>query len=533
MDKSESAKARMGMAVDQTRLKWNGWGWVAHKDALVENEAAWTTLAAALNMPSLLATPPRALEDIPLEAPRLTAADRDAFTRILGEDRIREDKLERARHAAGRCYGDLLRLRGGDLSAAPDVVVYPRGADEVLSILRHAAETGLGVLIFGGGTGPRRSDVRGNFRALLAIDLSGMDRMLEIDKATRTIRVEAGITGQSLERTLGANALTMGHHTACAEFSTLGGWIAGDSRTEKSRPSDWFLSAKIATPRGFVQADNKGLREMIVGSEGLFGVIVEALVQAKPVADERRSNIYLFRNMTSGVGAILSADTLIRDAKLSSTAKTKTEANWPEPPRGIAAKLRKVWLESRGYNGQSVRAHVETDNARDEKKLAKLMRRAGGIGYSVPPVAQFSSPYFRDALLDRGLGVATWEVKSDWQKAGVFCESVAKGLQTALSEKSPRPGAKALVMYEISGEPGEAVTAHFTCIFPRALDDETAQWHEIGEAARRIIEAHGGRIETGNGAKSKFDGLDMLARQTMLAVKTALDPNGVLNPGIL
>src|SRR5512142_998030 len=134
------------MSTDRTKISWNGWGWTAHKDEVAGNEAAWAWLANELGMPSLLATPARALDDIALTPSRLDVSERAHFAKVLGEDRVRDDHFERAFHARGRSYHDLLHLRVGNLATAPDAVLYPRGGDEVLAVLSFASENNIAVV---------------------------------------------------------------------------------------------------------------------------------------------------------------------------------------------------------------------------------------------------------------------------------------------------------------------------------------------------------------------------------------------------
>src|SRR5262249_15290204 len=141
---------------------------------------------------------------------------------------VREDKYERAFHARGRSYHDLLRLRAGDLSDAPDAVVYPQSTADVLKLLAFASETSVAVVPFGGGTSVVGgvTPAPGRFRAVLSIDLSDMNRVESVDKESLTARIEAGIDGPSLERHLDGSGMTLGHYPQSFEFSTLGGWIA-------------------------------------------------------------------------------------------------------------------------------------------------------------------------------------------------------------------------------------------------------------------------------------------------------------------
>src|ERR1700759_4223360 len=120
------------MSVDRSKISWNGWGLAGYKNPLAAREDVWTWLAGELGMPSLLASPARPLEEIALPGSRLSASARTTFAAIIGAERVRDDKYERAFHALGRSYHDLLRLRAGDLSIAPDAVVYPRSAEEGL-----------------------------------------------------------------------------------------------------------------------------------------------------------------------------------------------------------------------------------------------------------------------------------------------------------------------------------------------------------------------------------------------------------------
>jgi alkyldihydroxyacetonephosphate synthase len=134
------------MSVDRTKIKWNGWGWAAHKDTLAAREDVWAWLAEELGMPSLLATPARPLDNIVLPETHLAPGVRARLVEMLGPERVRDDAYERAFHALGQSYHDLIRLRAGDLSAAPDAVLYPRGTDEVLALLAFAAERDIAVV---------------------------------------------------------------------------------------------------------------------------------------------------------------------------------------------------------------------------------------------------------------------------------------------------------------------------------------------------------------------------------------------------
>jgi len=90
------------MTIERSKLRWNGWGWAAHEDGVAAKPELWSWLAGELGMPSLLATPPRPIEETPLPKSRLTASERNVLRAVLGPDRVCEDDYERAFHAYGR-----------------------------------------------------------------------------------------------------------------------------------------------------------------------------------------------------------------------------------------------------------------------------------------------------------------------------------------------------------------------------------------------------------------------------------------------
>src|ERR1051326_1111894 len=180
--------------IERSKLRWNGWGWAAHQDDIAGRAEVWDWLAGELGMPSLLATPARPLEEISLAPSRLDPAARESLAAIVGPEQLRDDKFERAFHALGQSYHDLLRLRAGDLTRAPDAVVYPRSGDEVLALLALASERSIAIVPYGGGTSVVGGVTAegGAFDTAISIDLSGMNQVLGIDAEARTARVEAG-----------------------------------------------------------------------------------------------------------------------------------------------------------------------------------------------------------------------------------------------------------------------------------------------------------------------------------------------------
>ncbi|HWA29995.1 MAG TPA: FAD-binding oxidoreductase [Rhizomicrobium sp.] len=554
------------MSADRTKISWNGWGWAAHKDAAAGNEAGWAWLANALGMPSLLATPARPLEEITLAMPRLDPSARAHFAQVLGEDRVRDDTYERAFHARGRSYHDLLHLRAGNLSTAPDAVLYPRGTDEVLQVLSYASDNGIAVVPFGGGTsvvGSVTGDP-GAFGAVIALDLSGMDRLIDVDAVSRTATAEAGIYGPVLDKALRAQNVVLGHYPQSFEFSTLGGWIAhrgaGQNSSRYGRANNWLVAAKLATPRGLLTTEDfpassagPRLTDLVLGSEGTFGVVTEATFRIKPTPEAGVYTGFLFHDFASGAAAIRRAvqeDLPVAMLRLSDADETRFYRAYGAAGKrkGPAGWIADAYLKARNFDGNAAAmiAGFEGDRAtveRARKRFAAIAASLGGMAIGAGAgkrwvQGRFHGPYLRDPMMDRGLGVDTLETATSWSKLDALYAAVKKALEDTIRETAPRPGAGGIVGCHISHSYPDGASLYFTCIFPRALDGDVAQWLKIKRAATDAIVAHGGTISHHHGVgedhlpwmkQEKGElGIEMLR-----AIKTTLDPKGILNPGKL
>ena len=554
------------MTIDRNLIRWNGWGWAAHKDALASRDDVWDWLAGELGMPSLLATPARPLEEITLAPSRLSAAERTLLVAIVGADRVRDDTYERAFHALGRSYHDLLRLRAGDLSIAPDAVVYPRGADEILAVLALASEAGIAIIPFGGGSSVIGgvSAASGPFKAAITLDLSGMDRVSDIDPVSSTATAEAGIYGTALEKALHAKGLTLGHYPQSYEFSTLGGWIAhrgaGQNSIRYGKAEDWLVSAKLATPRGMYETEpfpasaaGPRLTDLIAGSEGQFGIITEATVRVRPLPAESEYRGYLFRDFASGAAAIRHAmqeEIPAAMLRLSDAEETRFYRAFGAvgKKRGIKGRVEQAYLDYLKFDAKvcALIAGFEGDAhevAEGRRRFAAIAKRLGALSIGKGPGARwlegrFHGPYLRDPMMDRGVGVDTLETATSWLKIDALATAVRTALENTIRETAPTNGGKGIVMCHISHAYPDGASLYFTYIFPRALHGEIAQWQAIKKAASEAIVSHGGTISHHHGAGE--DHLPWmtaekgaLGLEALRALKRVFDPKGILNPGKL
>jgi alkyldihydroxyacetonephosphate synthase len=550
------------MGIDRAKLRWNGWGWAARKDDIAERAEVWSWLARQLGMPALLATPGRLLQELEFPENRLSLQDRVELSGIVGTNQVRDNISERAFHTLGRSYEDLLRLRAGDVSSAPDAVVYPRSTEEVLGVLAYATREHMAVVPFGGGTSVTGgvNGERGPFATLIALDVSEMDRVVDIDPVSCTATVEAGIYGPALEKALQAKGLTLGHTPDSFEFSTVGGWIAhrgaGQSSNRYGRADDWLISAKLATPNGLICSDDlpaasnaPRLIDLVIGSEGAFGVVTEATLRVRRVPEICEYRGYLFRDFQSGLAAIRDAMqdgcgcSVLRLSDAEETWFHRSYAGLGTIP-GALQKIGNRYLKLRGFADEHCLLIAGFEGDRQSTALAR--RRFGVTASAFGALAagqhageewrksRYLAPYLRDPLLDRGVGVDAIQISSRWSKLDAVYTAVRAALETALRDGAPRKDARGIIMCHVSQAYADGASLNFTCIFPRRLDGDVQQWKTIKTAASEAALANGGTVAhhfgvgeddlpaTGNGT---------LGLEVLRAIKAAVDPEGIMNPG--
>src|SRR4051812_20721959 len=191
-------------------------------------------------------TPHVSLAEVRLPESRLPDALRDAAT---------TDRDERVLHAAGKSYPDLVRIRSGDASRAPDGVLYPESHDEGMRLLELCASEGVAVVPFGGGTSVVGGveALRGPFSSVVALDLARIDH-LTTDRVSLLGTFGAGLRGPQAETRLAGRGLTLGHFPQSFEFATIGGYAAtrsaGQASTGYGRFDKLVVGLRCATPSG-------------------------------------------------------------------------------------------------------------------------------------------------------------------------------------------------------------------------------------------------------------------------------------------
>jgi alkyldihydroxyacetonephosphate synthase len=537
-------------------VRWWGWGEDGHVVAMPE--AATALLREEIGAdPS---APPRrhvALEEVRLPAPRLPASARERLSAAVGAERVRDDREARVAHAAGRSYPDLVRLRVGDGSSAPDAVVTPESVDQVRAVLAACAERGVAVVPFGGGTSVVGGvePVSDGFAGAVSIDLGSLDRVVSIDRTSLTATFEAGLNGPRIEGALGAEGLTLGHFPQSFEYSTVGGWIAtrsaGVASTGYGRIDELVEGLRLVAPAGEVDARalpasaaGPDLRELLVGSEGVLGVICQATLRVRRAPAERRYEGWWFGSFAEGREAFRvmeQADASPDVARLSDEDETRFSLVFASPG-GAVERLGRAYLRARGRESGCLAIvgfeGTAEDVERRRVRTGSLLRAGGGIALGRRPGelwvrSRYTGPYLRDELLDRAILVDTLETAGSWTNLDSLYRATADALRSALSERGTRP----FVMCHVSHLYRSGASLYFT-FMARQQDDALAQWRAAKAAASEAIVAAGGTI-THHHAVGRDHARWMRAEvgemglELIRAAKERLDPAGIMNPGKL
>ncbi|NIA12626.1 MAG: FAD-binding protein [Nitrospiraceae bacterium] len=540
------------MAIDRRKLRWNGWGWIDAPDVLGDKaDGVWRWMGEVVGIAPLPDTPAMGLENITLPPQRLNDAVLESLTALTAPERVKTDDFERALHARGRSYHDLLHLRAGRLETAPDAVVYPTTTEETAALVAFAADANVALIPFGGGSsvvgGVTAQAAQGQAGAV-SVDMTLMDRLLDIDEEALVARAEAGVYGPQLEEALQARGYTLGHYPQSFEFSTLGGWIAprsaGHQSNKYGKAEHWLVSAKVATPQGvWTTEDYPGsaagplLREMLAGSEGMLGIITEAEFKIHPVPEAKDYRGYVFTEFPAGVAAAREMmQQGVQTAMIRLSDKPETFfLNAIDTGDAQGTGPAQFCLMLIGIEGD--RATVDTALERSQA----IVKANGGIhmGESLGRSwykGRFETPYLRDPMLDHGLGIDTLETATRWSNMLRLHEAGVKAIAEAIDAHSP--GERGIVMAHVSHAYADGASLYFLIAFPRDLDNDVEQWWAIKRAASDAIAANGGTISHHHGVGT--DHLPWIAGEKgpigmglLRAMKAQIDPTGVLNPGKL
>ncbi len=560
--------------MDIPNLRWWGWGTLDRDYSLEKQPAFWPTLQKWLQLSDeaiAYETPPIPWEDIALRPCRMDDPVLHSLRRLVGDKAVRTDQRCRIEHAYGKSYRDLIRIRAGYVPHPPDVVVYPTNQREIAAVVAWAADRDIIIIPFGGG-----SSVLGSVeppadddRPVLTLDLASLDRVLSIDPISRTARIQAGATGPEVEAQLNAQGFTLGHFPQSFEFSTLGGWIATRSAGQNSvgygTIEHMTQAVRLVTPVGIIEtcdapahAAGPGILELMIGSEGIYGVITEATMRIHPQPAARDYRGILFPTLEDGLAACqeIMQSTTLHPAivHLSDPAETAARAVMEHEQRGLRRVTEQLvggYLRYQGFDLLSGSSLMLLGFEGEMEEIARQWRVALAIcrTYSGRSLGRsvgrswmrdrYTQPYLRDTLIGHGILVDTMETTAPWSRLMTIYQAMIGAIEGAIVATDGGPGH---VMTHISHASPHGASLSATLLARQIPDADPlarqAQWQEIKRAATDAIIAAGGTLTNHRGIGQDHipwlkDKIGPLGIQIMHTVKRTLDPYCILNPHIL
>jgi alkyldihydroxyacetonephosphate synthase len=454
----------------------------------------------------------------------------------LGADAVVTEPDRLAGYAADTYWKALAARANGAPLGLPDVAVLPADEAGVATTLRFAGERGLPVVPRGGGSGSQGGAVPVGGGILL--DLTSLDRILEVDEESLTVAAEAGVNGLTLERALNERGLMLPHYPASVDLATVGGYVAargsGVLSTRYGKIEDLVVSLRVALAGGEVidtvrvprHAVGPDLTQLFVGSEGTLGVITRATLQLAPLPGASRFEAVSFASVAEGIRTVRSC--LACGLRPSVVRLYDEAATRSSLAPVVGTDLEGVCTVFR-FEGEPAVVDAEAETA-----LA--IAREGGA-----------------ALLDRGMGEAWWARRYDFYKPPHHPQLPAIwGTIEAVAPYARIHEVYDAVKGAIEGpyaEYGLSLKVHFShwypwgtmmygrFVVPDGGPDAIALHDRIWEDAVGAILGAGGVMNDHHGIGVKLapymraqygPALDALRR-----IKEALDPKRIMNPGKL
>ncbi len=530
------------MSETRTRSHW-AWGW---EDKMPDVDARQNL---GQMMGAMLGFTPAGLKDaVALNAIETNGSRVQAPSAL--QDFCTDDVESRIRHAKGRSYEDLITGFYGDFKACPDLVATPRNEAEVTATLDWADENKLAVVPFGGGStvvGGVSADIKG-YDGVISLDMSGLNQILEVDDVSRAARIQAGIFGPELEDGLRKHGLTLRHFPQSFEFSTLGGWLVtrsgGHFATVRTHIDEFVESIRTVTPVGVMEsrrlpASGAGPSpdRLMLGSEGILGVVTEAWMRVQPRPTHRSQASFLFKDYADAVNATRDmAQSGLDPANCRLLDKREAMLNQvvfdgshvliigfesTDGPRHAWMEQAQAICESHGATCPAGITHRDDSTATGD--AAGKWRNAF-----------FDGPYLQSALVTMGVIADTFETACTWSNFDSFHAGVISSMRSAMKEIC----GGGFISCRFTHVYPDGPAPYYTYIAPTSFGSELSQWRELKAAAMEAVVGQGGTIthhhSVGRIHRPGYDQQrpDLFA-QMLRSAKATVDPNSILNPGIL
>ena len=488
--------------MSERRRSFWGWGWADRFPDDAARRMVAEQVGGLFGLKDLALQPPPSLDRIRMPEPRVAVPA--ALASFASAER-----LERASHTYGKAFVDIARGFRGDFSAAPDFVARPRSEAEIVAVLEWCERSRAAVTPFGGGTsvvgGVEAVPGRG-FAGAMSLDLGRLSRVVEVDDVSRAARIQAGAPGPALEAQLAERGFTLRHFPQSFEFSTLGGWIAtragGHFATLYTHIDDLVESTRTITPRGVMEtrrvpASGAGPSpdRLVLGSEGILGVVTEAWLRIQARPKWRLTASVRFASFEAAVGAVRElaqsglhpANCRLLDAqeallhRVATDGSTVVVVGFESADHPLEPWMDRALAIASAHGGQCPDGPV----SRGEGDTS------GGSGAAASWRSAFmDAPYLQNTLLSVGVMADTFETACTWSRFGELHGAVTAAVREALE----RACGGGVVTCRFTHVYPDGPAPYYTFIGPCRPGGEPEQWAEVKRAASEALSARGATI---------------------------------------
>lgn len=530
----------------ERRRKFWGWGWEDEGPTVEQQEKIAGLLAARFDVQDVTITPPPAIGELALRAPRLSPPDKLSHLFSV-------DPFDRAGHTYGKSFRDVVRALDRDFRNPPDFVAFPRDEAEIVAILDWCTSAKVAAIPYGGGSsvvGGVEAPGGDGYPAAVSIDLRHLGKVVEIDRTSRAARIQAGVLGPALEDQLRPHGYTLRHFPQSFEFSSLGGWIAtrsgGHFATLYTHIDDFVESLRVVTPAGIVESRRlpgsgagPSPDRMFIGSEGILGIITEAWMRLQDRPRFRASTSVAFADFSSGAAAVRAlsqAGLYPSNCRLLDPGEAQTAGAgsgeeavlivaFESADHDPAAWMKRALECCRDHGGDVPEGagKTRTDQEGSREGAAGAWRQSF-----------LGAPYLRDSLAAMGMISETFETAITWDRFADFHANIMDKVNDAVQ----RVCGKGSVTCRFTHAYPDGPAPYYSIIAPSRRGDQLSQWSEIKAVASETLLSLGGTIThhhaVGRDHRPWYDRQrPQVFAKAMIAAKRALDPSAVLNPGVL
>jgi alkyldihydroxyacetonephosphate synthase len=449
----------------------------------------------------------------------------------LGASNVSTDPLDRVVYARDALPRELLAIRNGILSYQPEVVVWPVSTEQVAEVLAIARKTHTPVTPVSASSGVCGGAIP--LKGGIVMDLKRMNQWHAIDTTSHRVTVGPGVIGQDYEETLNRHGLTGGHFPSSMYCSSVGGWIntraAGQLSTQYGKIEDMVAGLEAVLADGTVihtldtprQAAGPDFNQILTGSEGTLGIITRATLRVFPYPEHRLFESWLFPDVAAGLEGI--RQLMVRGARpavcrLYDEMDTMlTMGALGHPVEGVLVML--------VYEGDAELKAAEAAVGR------KSLAASGGKPIGEEAARhwwghRYKISYQQSNILEHaGQILDTIEVAGPWSRLMNLYTTMKEALAT-----------HAVVLAHFSHHYLDGANIYFSLVGQGTEGKEPEAYDAMWKAAMDACVAAGGAISHHHGVGSlKAPWMERShgagAMHLYRALKKALDPAGILNPG--